>query len=172
MFKYGATDFKICHFNVGVILCLSLKSQTCFPRVVSFLFDSFLKNELWLWNRFLTLLVQFLNKLYWGNQLLKQCIYKLYHLLCIFLLMDTPPFFLQLHDNIFWLSELISFLLCDFLWRLLEGGKCLSSNCRNLLATLVETLWVNGGLNHMIFRWRFCFVLDVISGWYFRLMLL
>ena len=46
MFEYGATDFKMYHFNVGVTLCLSFKSQTYFARVVSFLFDSFLKDEL------------------------------------------------------------------------------------------------------------------------------
>ena len=63
-------------------------------------------------------------------------------------------------------------LQLNIFWKLLKRWKCLPSNCRNFLVTLVETLRLNGGLNHMMFRRPFCFVLYVISGWYFRLMLL
>ena len=35
------------------------------------------------------------------------------------------------------------------------GGKCLSKRFKNRFPTLVETVWLNGGLNHMMFLRRF-----------------
>ena len=46
-------------------------------------------------------------------------------------------------------------ILCN----LLDFGKCLSTNCRNVLAMFVETVLLYGGLNQIIFRFLFlCFI--------------
>ena len=51
---------------------------------------------------------------------------------------------------------------------MLEAGKYLSCNWRNIFGNISETLRLNCGLNHMMFEWRFCLMQDVASGLYLR----
>ena len=48
------------------------------------------------------------------------------------------------------------------------GGKCLSKRFKNRFPTLVETVWLNGGLNHMMFLRRFRLLSFLFSAIYLK----
>ena len=52
------------------------------------------------------------------------------------------------------------------------GGTCLSKRFKNRFATLVETVWLNGGLSHMMFLSRFRLLSFLFSAIYLKSMFL
>ena len=102
-------------------------------------------------------------------------------------------FFLQLQCFVYLFSTLVSFLLCDlimepifvvqelitftvFLLNLLCNwlfwGKCLSERSRNRFAIFLDTAWLNGGLNHMMFLYLLHFLLFLCIRLYLKSTLL
>ena len=117
MFQYGATDFQMCHFNVGVTLGLGFKSQAYFAAWCrSFLTLSW--KTYYDWKTVLNSPFAFLKQtLLWKPVAGKP---EAIHLQTTSLARHSASnghfsFFLQLHGNVNWLLERISFLLCDFM---------------------------------------------------------
>ena len=77
-----------------------------------------------------------------------------FKILWLWLLMIDPMFGIQQYDT-------FTVFLLKILWYRCPTWKCRSRSSRKRLPMLVVTIWSNGGLNHMmfLFRWRFRFAL-------------